>query len=116
MPDVMHAYLLREQASVLPSPSLGQDIKLSSSQTTTTVVASLCMSTVVMVLSFSPEIVSASVSAATQAALMEMNDSALTVDQLDALSRAVPDDQERKDIRLYLQVSLTITTARMFSC
>ena len=33
-----------------------------------------------------------------------MNDSALTIDQLDALSRAVPDDQERKDIRLYLQV------------
>ena len=35
---------------------------------------------------------------------MEMNDSALTIDQLDALSRAVPDDQERKDVRLYLQV------------
>jgi len=33
-----------------------------------------------------------------------MNDSALTIDQLDALSRAVPDDTERKDIRLYLQV------------
>ena len=42
-----------------------------------------------------------------QAALVEMNDSALTVDQLDALSRAVPDDQERKDIRLYLQVSIS---------
>ena len=40
-----------------------------------------------------------------QAALVEMNDSALTIDQLDALSRAVPDDQERKDIRLYLQVT-----------
>ena len=40
----------------------------------------------------------------TQTALVEMNDSALTIDQLDALSRAVPDDQERKDIRLYLQV------------
>lgn len=39
-----------------------------------------------------------------QTALVEMNDSALTIDQLDALSRAVPDDQERKDIRLYLQV------------
>ena len=39
-----------------------------------------------------------------QAALVEMNDSALTIDQLDALSRAVPDDTERKDIRLYLQV------------
>ena len=36
---------------------------------------------------------------------MEMNDSALTIDQLDALSRAVPDDTERKDIRLYLQVT-----------
>ena len=44
---------------------------------------------------------------ALQAALMEMNDSALTVDQLDALSRAVPDDQERKDIRLYLQASVS---------
>ena len=40
-----------------------------------------------------------------QAALVEMNDSALTIDQLDALSRAVPDDQERKEIRLYLQVN-----------
>ncbi|KAL0019924.1 hypothetical protein WJX77_010272 [Trebouxia sp. C0004] len=38
-----------------------------------------------------------------KAALVEMNDSALTIDQLDALSRAVPDDTERKDIRLYLQ-------------
>lgn len=37
---------------------------------------------------------------------MEMNDSALTIDQLDALSRAVPDDQERKDVRLYLQACL----------
>ncbi|KAA6425287.1 MAG: hypothetical protein FRX49_04781 [Trebouxia sp. A1-2] len=36
-------------------------------------------------------------------ALVQMNDSALTIDQLDALSRAVPDDTERKDIRLYLQ-------------
>ena len=40
-----------------------------------------------------------------QAAQVEMNDSALTIDQLDALSRAVPDDQERKEIRLYLQVN-----------
>ena len=39
---------------------------------------------------------------------MEMNDSALTVDQLDALSRAVPDDQERKDIRLYLQACMRL--------
>jgi len=43
--------------------------------------------------------------------LVEMNDSALTIDQLDALSRAVPDDTERKDIRLYLQVTvMTIIT------
>ena len=34
-----------------------------------------------------------------------MDDSALTVDQLDALSRAVPDDTERKDIKLYLKVA-----------
>lgn len=33
-----------------------------------------------------------------------MDDSALTVEQLDALSRAVPEDQELKDIHLYLQV------------
>lgn len=46
-----------------------------------------------------------------QAALVEMNDSALTIDQLDALSRAVPDDQERKDIRLYLQVPCSCMTA-----
>ena len=35
-----------------------------------------------------------------------MDDSALTVDQLDALSRAVPDDTERKDIKFYLKVAL----------
>ena len=35
-----------------------------------------------------------------------MDDSALTVDQLDALSRAVPDDTERKDIKLYLKVAI----------
>ena len=49
-----------------------------------------------------------------QAALVEMNDSALTIDQLDALSRAVPDDTERKDIRLYLQV--TCSHYIQFSC
>lgn len=36
---------------------------------------------------------------------MSMDDSALSVEQLDALSRAVPDEQERKDIQLYLQVN-----------
>ena len=49
-----------------------------------------------------------------QTALVEMNDSALTIDQLDALSRAVPDDTERKDIRLYLQV--TCSHCIQFSC
>ncbi len=38
-----------------------------------------------------------------QEALLAMDDSALTVEQLDALSRAVPEDQELKDIHLYLQ-------------
>ena len=42
---------------------------------------------------------------ALQEALQNMDDSALTVDQLDALSRAVPDDTERKDIKLYLKVA-----------
>lgn len=51
-----------------------------------------------------------------QAALVEMNDSALTIDQLDALSRAVPDDQERKDIRLYLQVSALDCLVSGLSC
>ena len=58
-----------------------------------------------------------------QAALVEMNDSALTIDQLDALSRAVPDDQERKDIRLYLQVTCShaadithCTCCSMYTC
>ena len=41
-----------------------------------------------------------------QEALQNMDDSALTVDQLDALSRAVPDDTARKDIRLYLKVAI----------
>ena len=43
---------------------------------------------------------------ALQEALQNMDDSALTVDQLDALSRAVPDDTERKDIKLYLKVAI----------
>lgn len=47
---------------------------------------------------------------------MEMNDSALTVDQLDALSRAVPDDQERKDVRLYLQVSAVTLNSKCLPC
>ncbi|KAK9806804.1 hypothetical protein WJX72_003461 [[Myrmecia] bisecta] len=38
-----------------------------------------------------------------KAALVKMDDSALTIEQLDALSRAIPDDSERKDIKLYLQ-------------
>jgi hypothetical protein len=33
-----------------------------------------------------------------------MDDSALTVEQLDALSRAVPEEQELKDLALYLEV------------
>lgn len=33
-----------------------------------------------------------------------MDGAALSVEQLDALSRAVPDDTERRDIQLYLQV------------
>jgi hypothetical protein len=33
-----------------------------------------------------------------------MDASALSVEQLGALSRAVPDDPERRDIRLYLKV------------
>lgn len=50
-----------------------------------------------------------------QAALVEMNDSALTIDQLDALSRAVPDDTERKDIRLYLQVTCSHCNTQIVS-
>ena len=37
-----------------------------------------------------------------KAALLSMDDAALTVEQLQALSRAVPDDSERKDIEAYL--------------
>ena len=40
--------------------------------------------------------------AALQGALLHMDDSALTVEQLQALSRAVPDDTERKELELYL--------------
>ena len=39
-----------------------------------------------------------------QEALLAMDAAALSVEQLDALSRAVPDDSERRDIKLYLQV------------
>jgi hypothetical protein len=39
-----------------------------------------------------------------QEALLAMDDSALTVEQLDALSRAVPEEQELKDLALYLEV------------
>jgi len=37
-----------------------------------------------------------------QDALLRMDGTALSVEQLAVLSRAVPDDQERKDIELYL--------------
>ena len=39
---------------------------------------------------------------ALQDALLRMDASALSVEQLSVLSRAVPDDQERKDVELYL--------------
>jgi hypothetical protein len=39
-----------------------------------------------------------------QDALVQMDDTALTVEQLDALSRAVPDDSERDEIAAYLRV------------
>ena len=45
-----------------------------------------------------------------QDALLAMDASALSVEQLDALSRAVPDDSERRDIRLYLKARLTSLT------
>ena len=41
-----------------------------------------------------------------QDALLAMDGAALSVEQLDALSRAVPDDSERRDIVAYLQVLL----------
>jgi len=41
-----------------------------------------------------------------QDALLAMDGAALSVEQLDALSRAVPDDSERRDIGAYLQVLL----------
>ena len=40
--------------------------------------------------------------AALQGALLRMDDSALTVEQLQALSRVVPDDTERNELELYL--------------
>lgn len=40
-----------------------------------------------------------------QEALLAMDDSSLTLEHLDALSRAIPDDTERRDIQAYLQVS-----------
>ena len=49
--------------------------------------------------------------ATAQDALLAMDASALSVEQLDALSRAVPDDSERRDIRLYLKVRLRIVVA-----
>lgn len=41
---------------------------------------------------------------AMQAALLQMDDSALSLEHLDALSRAIPDDTERRDIQSFLQV------------
>jgi hypothetical protein len=41
-------------------------------------------------------------SASLQDALLRMDAAALSVEQLAVLSRAVPDEQERKDIDLYL--------------
>lgn len=38
-----------------------------------------------------------------------MDDSALSVEQLDALSRAVPEEQELKDLALYLEVKSAVT-------
>lgn len=40
----------------------------------------------------------------TQEALTLMDDSRLSVEQLDALLRAVPEESERRDLQLYLQV------------
>lgn len=51
-----------------------------------------------------------------QEALLAMDDSALSVEQLDALSRAVPEDQELKDIHLYLQVKLALSNCHLDSC
>ena len=39
-----------------------------------------------------------------QEALWRMDDSRLSVEQLTALSRAVPEEQERRDIGLFLKV------------
>ncbi len=39
-----------------------------------------------------------------QEALWRMEDSRLSVEQLTALSRAVPEEQERRDIGLFLKV------------
>ena len=39
-----------------------------------------------------------------QAALLRMDDSALSLEHLDALSRAIPDDTESRDIQAYLKV------------
>ena len=42
-----------------------------------------------------------------QEALWRMDDSRLSVEQLTALSRAVPEEQERRDIGLFLKVCYT---------
>lgn len=41
-----------------------------------------------------------------------MDDSALSVEQLDALSRAVPEEQELKDLALYLEVCCIFNDGR----
>ncbi len=45
------------------------------------------------------------VTRAAQEALLAMDDGVLSVEQLAALGHAVPEDQELKDLALYLQVA-----------
>lgn len=45
-----------------------------------------------------------------QDALCRMDDSQLSVEQLTSLSRAIPEDSERKDLALYLEVTGAIHT------
>ena len=49
-----------------------------------------------------------------QDALLAMDASALSVEQLDALSRAVPDDSERRDIRQYLKARVICGCSLIF--
>lgn len=50
-----------------------------------------------------------------QDALWRMDDSKLSIEQLSALSRAVPEDSERKDLALFLQVTALHSPACMHS-